>query len=92
MLGKDSVRSRMDSGAGLSFTEFSYQLFQAHDFLHLYQRHSCVMQVRCLCVGRLRVVLWQASSHHERLAWWDVRLAALAVGRRRPVGQHHRRH
>ena len=34
MLGKESVRSRMD-GDGISYTEFSYMVLQAYDFLHL---------------------------------------------------------
>lgn len=45
MLAKDSVKSRLDSQAGLSFTEFSYQLFQAHDFRQLFAQEQCIMQV-----------------------------------------------
>lgn len=44
MLAKDSVKSRL-SGDGISFTEFSYQLLQAHDFLHLYQAHKVRLQI-----------------------------------------------
>lgn len=45
MIAKDSVRSRLHrEGSGISFTEFSYMLLQAYDFLHLYDRHNCVMQ------------------------------------------------
>ncbi len=44
MLGKDSVRSRLDSAAGLSYTEFSYMLLQAYDFVHLAKEHGCVVQ------------------------------------------------
>lgn len=44
MLDKDSVRTRLASG-GLSFTEFSYMLLQASDFLELYRRHGCRLQV-----------------------------------------------
>ncbi len=43
MLQKESVRSRMDSG--ISFTEFTYMLLQAYDFLHLYQHHGCELQL-----------------------------------------------
>ncbi|MDH4043108.1 MAG: tyrosine--tRNA ligase [Gemmatimonadota bacterium] len=43
MLQKESVRSRMD--AGISYTEFSYMLLQAYDFLELYRRHQCELQV-----------------------------------------------
>ena len=43
MLGKEAVKKRLESG--LSFTEFSYQLLQANDFLHLYQHHNCTYQM-----------------------------------------------
>lgn len=43
MLSKDSVKNRLDTG--LSFTEFSYQLLQAYDFLYLYRNHNCVLQM-----------------------------------------------
>ncbi len=43
MLSKDSVKKRLDSG--LSFTEFSYQLLQANDFLYLYKNHQCTYQM-----------------------------------------------
>jgi tyrosyl-tRNA synthetase len=43
MLGKESVAARLESG-GLSFTEFSYQILQALDFLELYGRYGCVLQ------------------------------------------------
>lgn len=45
MLAKDSVRSRMTSEEGMSFTEFSYQLLQGYDFLHLYQHHDVCIQL-----------------------------------------------
>jgi tyrosyl-tRNA synthetase len=44
MLGKESVRSRLDSEAGLSYTEFSYMLLQAYDFVYLAQNHGCRIQ------------------------------------------------
>ncbi len=45
MLTKDSVRSRLDrSDAGLSYTEFSYMLLQAYDFVHLYEHYQCELQ------------------------------------------------
>jgi len=43
MLQKESVRSRME--AGISYTEFSYMLLQAYDFLQLHGRHDCELQV-----------------------------------------------
>lgn len=46
MLGKDSVRARLErSDAGLSYTEFSYMLLQAYDFVHLHDHHGCELQV-----------------------------------------------
>lgn len=45
MVAKDSVRSRMDGDEGISFTEFSYMLLQANDFLWLYENEGCEMQV-----------------------------------------------
>lgn len=47
MMAKDSVKKRIssDSGSGLSFTEFTYQLVQGTDFLHLYQNYSCKLQM-----------------------------------------------
>ncbi len=45
MMAKDSVRSRLErSDAGLSYTEFSYMLLQAYDFVHLYQQYDCRLQ------------------------------------------------
>jgi tyrosyl-tRNA synthetase len=44
MLTKDSVAQRLASEQGISFTEFSYQLLQATDFLQLYRRYGCVLQ------------------------------------------------
>jgi len=43
MLQKESVKARLDSG--LSFTEFSYMLLQAYDFLHLFRERKCTLQV-----------------------------------------------
>jgi tyrosyl-tRNA synthetase len=44
MLAKESVKRRLGAEDGLSFTEFSYQLLQAHDFLVLYDRYGCTLQ------------------------------------------------
>ncbi|CAM5253490.1 hypothetical protein SFUMM280S_06832 [Streptomyces fumanus] len=44
MLTKDSVARRLESSEGISYTEFSYQLLQALDFLQLYRRYGCVLQ------------------------------------------------
>ncbi|MEK7793457.1 MAG: tyrosine--tRNA ligase [Candidatus Hydrogenedentota bacterium] len=46
MMAKDSVRARLeDREHGISFTEFSYQLLQAYDFLQLYDTHHCRLQI-----------------------------------------------
>jgi tyrosyl-tRNA synthetase len=45
MLAKDSVKSRMGGDAGISYTEFSYMLLQAHDFYHLRKTHDCELQI-----------------------------------------------
>ena len=44
MMSKDSVKNRLEAG-GLSFTEFTYQLVQGYDFLHLYQNENCKLQM-----------------------------------------------
>ncbi len=47
MMSKDSVKKRLspESGSGMSFTEFTYQLVQGYDFLHLYQHKNCKLQM-----------------------------------------------
>jgi tyrosyl-tRNA synthetase len=46
MLAKDSVKSRLErADGGLSYTEFSYMLLQAYDFVHLFDTHGCGVQV-----------------------------------------------
>jgi tyrosyl-tRNA synthetase len=44
MLSREVVRARLEAG-GISFTEFSYQILQANDFLELHRRHGCSLQV-----------------------------------------------
>ena len=44
MLSKDSVSVRLEGG-GISYTEFSYQVLQSYDFLELYRRNNCTLQV-----------------------------------------------
>ena len=45
MLSRDSVKNRLDSGVGMSYTEFSYQVLQAYDFMWLYENHGVCAQV-----------------------------------------------
>ncbi len=44
MLKKDAVSARLNSDAGISYTEFSYQVLQGMDFLELYRSYDCVLQ------------------------------------------------
>ena len=45
MLSKDAVSARLNSEAGISYTEFSYQILQAMDYLELNRRHGCALQM-----------------------------------------------
>ncbi|MBJ7387015.1 MAG: tyrosine--tRNA ligase, partial [Mycolicibacterium sp.] len=44
MLDRDTVRRRLE-GDGMSYTEFSYMLLQSNDYVELYQRHGCALQI-----------------------------------------------
>ena len=45
MIAKDSVKSRLASDNGISYTEFSYQILQGNDFYRLYKEHNCRVQL-----------------------------------------------
>ncbi|PQO41868.1 tyrosine--tRNA ligase [Blastopirellula marina] len=46
MMAKDSVKGRLErEDSGLSYTEFSYMLLQAYDFVHLFDKHGCTLQI-----------------------------------------------
>lgn len=45
LLSRDSVQNRLNSTEGMTFTEFSYQLFQGYDFAHLYKNYNCRYQL-----------------------------------------------
>lgn len=45
MLARESVKKRVASDAGMSFTEFAYQLIQAYDFVHLHRTYGCELQI-----------------------------------------------
>lgn len=45
MMAKDSVKKRIEGDAGISFTEFTYQLIQGYDFYWLYKNHNCKLQM-----------------------------------------------
>jgi len=51
MMQKESVKARMDGG--LSFTEFSYMLLQAYDFLYLFRERQCTLQVAAAISGAI---------------------------------------
>jgi tyrosyl-tRNA synthetase len=44
MLARESVKARLEAG-GISYTEFSYQILQAYDYLELFRRHDCTLQL-----------------------------------------------
>ncbi|MFH0180096.1 tyrosine--tRNA ligase [Streptomyces cacaoi] len=44
MIAKEAVSRRLNSDAGIGYTEFSYQILQGMDFLELYRRHGCTLQ------------------------------------------------
>lgn len=44
MIAKEAVSRRLNSDAGISYTEFSYQILQGMDFLELFRRHGCTLQ------------------------------------------------
>jgi len=45
MLTKESVKARLNSEEGISYTEFSYQVLQGYDFLHLFDKHGVILQL-----------------------------------------------
>jgi tyrosyl-tRNA synthetase len=45
LIGKEAIKRRLESDEGISFTEFSYPLLQAYDFLVLHDRHQCTLQM-----------------------------------------------
>lgn len=45
MLGRNSVQTRINSESGISFTEFSYQVLQGYDWLHLLDNYKCRLQI-----------------------------------------------
>lgn len=45
MLSKESVKKRLESDSGISYTEFSYMLLQSYDFVHLYDAYGCEIQI-----------------------------------------------
>jgi tyrosyl-tRNA synthetase len=81
MLEKESVRARLeDREHGISYTEFSYMLLQAYDFLHLYEQHGCRLQVGgsdqfgnitagCELIRRVNAQRERPASGADGLTW-----------------------
>ena len=60
MMAKESVKKRMESESGISYTEFTYQLLQGWDFVHLTRAHGVRVQVRvyvCVCVFAVTIAI-----------------------------------
>lgn len=66
MMAKESVKKRLSSEAkvGMSFTEFTYQLLQGFDFLHLYKTMNCKLQLGGVISGE--ILLLELSSSEEK--------------------------
>jgi tyrosyl-tRNA synthetase len=85
MLRRESVRTRMDRDIGISFTEFSYQLLQAYDFLRLFEDQNCTFQMGGSDqwgnilggVDLIRRVHGGAPSSAERQDPWKLQSAEL---------------
>ena len=45
LLASETYRARLESGQGLNFVEINYRLLQAYDFLHLFRKYQCVVQI-----------------------------------------------
>jgi tyrosyl-tRNA synthetase len=45
MISRESVKRRLERSEGISYTEFTYQIFQAYDFYHLFKHHGCDLQM-----------------------------------------------
>jgi tyrosyl-tRNA synthetase len=80
MINRESVKNRMNSEQGISYTEFSYMLIQANDFLHLEQDHGCQLQVGGSDqLGNMFSGIDLIRRVHRRPAWalaWPLLTAA----------------
>ena len=52
-----SVKQRMENETGINFAEFSYQIFQAYDWVHLLDKFNCRIQVSACCTNFCEVQL-----------------------------------
>jgi tyrosyl-tRNA synthetase len=78
MMARESVRARLESEHGISFTEFSYQLLQANDYLHLFHARRCELQIggsdqwgNILAGVEL---IRKATGHHVHAFTWPLLL------------------
>jgi len=73
MLSRHSVQSRLTSEQGINFTEFSYQVFQAYDWLHLFQKYGCKFQVGLFQFFFLSFsILFLFHSRLEVMTKWET--------------------
>src|ERR1700676_3780616 len=70
MIARESVKARLESENGISFTEFSYQLLQANDYLHLCRNHQVELQIGGADQGGEPPAGGGPSSGGERAAAW----------------------
>lgn len=63
MLSKDSVRTRLESDSGISYTEFTYQLLQGYDFLHLYREHAVDVSAQYMLNGSWSRICGMNNMH-----------------------------
>lgn len=72
MLAKESVKSRMESQDGISFSEFSYQIFQAFDFYHLFSQENCAVQVQKfkLIILSFILITFFLFLKKKKKDWW----------------------
>lgn len=74
MIARDSVKNRLNSENGISYTEFSYMLLQAHDYLWLHDHHDCSLQVGGAdqwgnLVSGVDLIRRVRGTHVHALAW-----------------------
>lgn len=74
MIAKESVKARLEGENGISYTEFSYMLMQAHDYLHLHRTRGCELQIGGSdqwgnIVSGVELVRKATGTHVHALTW-----------------------
>lgn len=82
MLSRASVKERIKSEEGMSFSEFSYQIFQAYDWLYLRDKYNCCIQV---------IYSARDSGYDLTRGMWFICLPESSGGRFRSDRKHHHR-